>query len=340
MSKARNEAARREQEATERPADGLFPAYGFMHQFWMQDVESRRVPVGFQVEGRPGTAAEWQEYLEQETDELARFLWPRFDRRRRVWVGAAVASMEDLTRADLTLMMSTLVDLLPLAPTVKERPLKATHQALFEIEDESQPGAATLYPTLDVYLPQMGQEPLNAIKASIKKMSVDFGPAPLRYKEYMQRPRPYQTAFALGGSFSYEFGRSAVSPALPSGHCLQGLVRHAAAAVAHRYPLLREPDGMAALAQHAIDYGDRRVFAGVHYPSDNIASWFLALRLCNVLYGHLGHVAKGFMRQAIRQSVIFGMLEKAVQKDPKHVYAGPLLRLKEEADTPVKAPPG
>jgi len=31
------------------------------------------------------------------------------------------------------------------------------------------------------------------------------------------------------------------------------------------------------LAQYAVNFGDRRVFAGVHYPSDNNASWFVAL---------------------------------------------------------------
>lgn len=34
-----------------------------------------------------------------------------------------------------------------------------------------------------------------------------------------------------------------------------------------------------ALEQFGVDIGDRRVFAGVHYPSDNLSSWILALRL-------------------------------------------------------------
>jgi hypothetical protein len=33
------------------------------------------------------------------------------------------------------------------------------------------------------------------------------------------------------------------------------------------------------LGQFGVDIGDRRVFAGVHYPSDNMASWIMALRL-------------------------------------------------------------
>lgn len=337
MPRSSKRGARPAAPATSRPADATYPAYGYMNREWMFDVETRRVPSTFMVGDRPGTAPEWKAFLDVETIELARMLWPRFDGASSTWQGASVAWMDALTRADLRLM-DTLADELPRAPSVGDTAVKATHQALFEVDDVSPPGA--LYPSLDVYLPDLPADLLLTLKAAIKKMSVEFGPAPLRYKEYMQRPRPYQVAHALGTPFRYEFARSAVSPALPSGHCLQGLVRHAAAFVANPYLIVRHPGAMDALAQHAVDYGDRRVYAGVHYPSDNIASWFLALRLCGVLYGYLGQAAKTFMWKAIQQSKVFTALTAQVARDGKSVYAGPLAELAAEAARPAPRPPG
>jgi hypothetical protein len=313
-----------------------------MNDLWMWDVRTRRVPVGFMVQGRAGTAAEWAELLGEEVNEVAKFLWPRYDVEGG-WQGAAAKHMITLSEADLDLM-ATLRPRLQEQPVVqhkpgddkKDKPVKATHRALFELEDESVPGGQ-LYPTLDLYLPdppQWSAEDLIAVKAAIKKMSVDFGPAPLRYKELFQRPRPYQTAFMLGRVFNYEFGRSAVSPALVSGHSMQGLVRHAAAYVAHKRTLERSPGAMAGFLQHAVDYGDRRVYAGVHFPSDNIASWFCSLRLCSHIYGYAGVYAKDFMWQAIQRSALWASMKVIADTDQRHVYAHMLQRVAEEANSP------
>ena len=39
-----------------------------------------------------------------------------------------------------------------------------------------------------------------------------------------------------------------------------------------------------ALQQYAVDMGDRRVFAGVHYPSDNLSSWLMVMRVANHVF--------------------------------------------------------
>ncbi|WP_353959298.1 phosphatase PAP2 family protein [Paeniroseomonas aquatica] len=65
-----------------------------------------------------------------------------------------------------------------------------------------------------------------------------------------------------------------------SGHCLQGIVAGCAVfEVWQHNNLLRSADSAACLAQFSVDIGDRRVFAGVHYPTDNVASWILAMNL-------------------------------------------------------------
>ncbi len=305
------------------------PPYGYMHEAWMWDVRTRRVPVGFSKDGRPVTAREYAAYLDAETREIGDFLWPRYDRDARQWVGKAREWMHELTAADLDLM-DELRPMLLKAPQLAGKDLDATHQAFFEQEDETRAGEP-LYATLDAYVSKLPADSLTALKAAIKKMSVDFGPAPLRYKEHFQRPRPYQVAYLYRRSFAYEFGRSAVTPSLVSGHCMQGLVRHAAGYLAHRLMIEKTPGALQGLQQHAADYGDRRVYAGVHYPSDNISSWYCSLRLCDHLYGDAGAPAKRFIRTAIETSKLYHRLLEHVAKNPKSVYKGAMDRLEAEA---------
>jgi hypothetical protein len=99
----------------------------------------------------------------------------------------------------------------------------------------------------------------------------------------MQRPRPYQTAWqwAQKEPFEYLVATTAVTPSLVSGHALQGAIA-LATVVVHLEHQLKQPlstDLLEKLQRYFIHVGDRRVFAGVHYPSDNLSSWFTVLRL-------------------------------------------------------------
>jgi hypothetical protein len=60
-----------------------------------------------------------------------------------------------------------------------------------------------------------------------------------------------------------------------------------------------------------VDWGDRRVFAGVHYMTDNIASWTLARRLIPFLFRSNAHEVENFAVQAIsRHSQVFADIVK------------------------------
>ena len=90
------------------------------------------------------------------------------------------------------------------------------------------------------------------------------------------------------------------------------------------------------MKQYMVDIGDRRVFAGVHYPSDNLASWFCALRLCDHFFSTAGQDAKTLMWEAISQhSAVYKAMASAIAKDANSPYAAPMKRLKEEADRPA-----
>jgi hypothetical protein len=90
------------------------------------------------------------------------------------------------------------------------------------------------------------------------------------------------------------------------------------------------------MQQYTADIGDRRVFAGVHYPSDNISSWFCALRMCDNMYSEVGEVAKVFMRGALAKSAVFAAIVDDIRKDPGSVYAGPMAYLEKEMARPAK----
>lgn len=92
-------------------------------------------------------------------------------------------------------------------------------------------------------------------------------------KNGFQRPRPFQIAYDLSyPEFLVKMSPSAQSAALPSGHCMQGLLnaitadnRIPSTSIWHKHKN--------ELPVWAAGVADRRVYAGLHYPSDNLASW-------------------------------------------------------------------
>jgi hypothetical protein len=65
------------------------------------------------------------------------------------------------------------------------------------------------------------------------------------------------------------------------------------------------------LRQYSVDVGDRRVLAGVHYPSDNLGSWTTALLLATCVCN--GDTAgRAMLWQAIStQSVVYSAISAA-----------------------------
>ena len=131
--------------------------------------------------------------------------------------------------------------------------------------------------------------------------------------------------------FFYASAKSADTPSLVSGHCLQGVIGGCTAFFKLEPHLNAVAQSKEFLQQLTVDPGDRRVFAGVHYPSDNIASWYCALRLCSNLFGDEGKNVKDFLWGAINRSSVFLAVKQAVNTDPKSPFASGLRRLELEA---------
>lgn len=96
------------------------------------------------------------------------------------------------------------------------------------------------------------------------------------YKNFFNRPRPYQLCEKLGIEFKPYVTPTANTPAYPSGHAVQPRV------VAHYY-VSKYPDHREGLYKGAYQCGWGRVEAGLHYPSDYTAG----VQLADDLIGYL-----------------------------------------------------
>lgn len=316
------------------PADEL-PTYGPLYASLADAVASTLVPPGFMVGGQPGTPGQWEAFLQGLVNECADELWPRFDTTSGQWMGIAKSQMLPLTAADLALFNNKLAA--RLGQPAGSGPLaNATHKELFGMEDEM--ATKPLFATADRYVHMLSPSQQLRLREEMGTGLRMMGPPPLRFKVEHQRPRPYQASFILGSPIRFELARSSMTPALPSGHCLQGVFVACSAFLALRGVLQGLPGAVTGLQQYAVDFGDRRVFAGVHYPSDNLYSWFLALRLCDHMFAAQGQAAKDFAVVAIKGSSVFDAMAVDAATDPASPFIRPLAWLRGEMARPVLAP--
>jgi hypothetical protein len=307
-----------------------YPPYGFMPEEWHAEKDLSKPDRFTNADGTPATEPQWIAWHDAMADDLAAFLWPRFV--GGVWLGAAQGSMDALTGADLELM-GPMFD--TLAQVIAGTSLK--HEQMFLAEDPRPPNVGGML----IYAPNAPNELVQHFDKLVMDGVARIGfPATINLKRRMQRPRAYQVALlvAPGRPFRYRAASSATSPAMVSGHCLQAsmaLVNVVAEHEAEQGPL---PAAVVSrLQQYFIDAGDRRVFAGVHYPSDNISSWYAGLRLCCHVFDTEAKRARArqVLWDAISQkSTVYLALKQAVLNDAASPFAVPLQRLAAQAAAP------
>jgi hypothetical protein len=237
-------------------------------------------PTRFCDAGAVASPMAWAPWVEATANDMARWLWPRWT--GSVWSGASAAGAVDLTLADLQVMdalSSRLKQPAPGAPGV-------TSEQLFRDEDLQPPTTTGLAHYLNPVPALLGTH----FKAWLIEAVMDFGlNAAMQLKLRMQRPRPYQTALAIrpAAPFVHLRADSATTPALVSGHCIQASLALVNVVIRYEQALgtAIPPAELSALQAYLIGAGDRRVLAGVHYPTDNVSSWYCALKLCrNLLF--------------------------------------------------------
>jgi len=134
------------------------------------------------------------------------------------------------------------------------------------------------------------------------------------FKAILNRPRPYQAADIFGlNDFVHHVGspgnHKGMSPSMISGHCLQGILLSCKALELWLDGGKVEQSAYDSLQHYAVDFGDRRVFGGVHYPSDNIASWVLSIKIIPYIFRHADEIL-AFAKNAIKnKSVVYTVIQ-------------------------------
>lgn len=287
--------------------DGL-PPYGFINSDWMKGVADS-IPPNMLIDGKPAAPASYRRWLNALVAELADHVWPRYDRSSGEWVGRARDRAMALTNADFHLLAQ-------LGPRFTKEihcrgtlgNLRATHRFFFLEEDQFTINAEACPPRFLQWGESYFKYDSKIPRPLANQLFLEFNgrgiaaSADLEFqlKVQLQRPRAYQVAFLKGAkTFAYEFAHTAATPSMVSGHALQASISGCLAFLDLREELDKIPGARDHWAQFMVDVGDRRVFAGVHYPSDSVASWFCALRLARHIFGDQAAAARKFLWSAI-----------------------------------------
>ena len=129
-------------------------------------------------------------------------------------------------------------------------------------------------------------------------------------KIHFQRPRPWTAAALLNvEGFRWvtadRFTHTGLHPSFLSGHCVQGIL--GGCNVLDNLLASGELNDARkrAIQKYMVDWGDRRVFAGVHYMTDNIGSWALARRLIPHIFQNAAGVEAIAVEAITQHSQVF-----------------------------------
>jgi hypothetical protein len=258
-------------------------------------------------------------------------IWPVFDVPTKTWRGASVPDMEVLTRADLDLLRQ----IYNAFPQPIRQPIhskigtlgRKTHFDLFTEEDLEVSHWGTSYAHYDS---NWTPDEIAKLQATILEGNDSkYGGSLLRFKNNLRRPRPYQMAMILDYTdFSYYEALSADTPSICCGHCMQSLL--SVGTVMERLILTKQdfkPERWEALEQFAADIGDRRVMARVHYPSDNLSSWIIVMRIANHVFG-TPEVKKRLWEAISERSFVYDLINSSGNP----VYKAAMKELRDEAN--------
>lgn len=278
------------------------------------DAMDRVLPYGYMAQGFHETlayecpsawkdAATYDGWLLSELARIATDAWPEWAGSMG-WTGAARAHALDLTLADLALMDG-------LCTAQYGSPSRHAdgkpHKCWFQREDALFFRWASRYNGAFKGCGVTPKEHRDAFIAGGDKVLSTRTSWWLKWK--LQRPRPNQMAFFLQRQPpAVQLASSAWSPSAISGHAFQGLMGCLEIFRQHGPSGDRRltAGGLRELALLATDIGDRRVYAGVHYPSDNAMSWRVALSFLE----RIGDAAsRKFASDAIRNGTVYAAMK-------------------------------
>jgi hypothetical protein len=276
---------------------------------------------------------EWRKWRDNIIAEINEYLWPSWNPKTGKWINCtAKGEMERLTRADLALLgqmaeASSLRGLQALPDSPSVQPEAFSHREMFILEDDRRPdgvsddhGFASFYKMYDREMPEETAADVRALWfTSVSRKMSKLGH---QVKDILQRPRPHQMALLMGDfGFYHEEGRTSQTPSMCSNHCLQGMI--GVGGVYEAFRTRKITFNQDALKQFAVDIGDRRVMAGIHYPSDNICSWILVMKLAPQVYRD--PTVKKWLWDAIEnRSLVYRHIKQFSESTAGAALAGPL----------------
>jgi hypothetical protein len=289
------------------------PPWGQMDALMQGLMRARPIPEAWRPITAGNTEQQWHLWRDGLIQDLNSLLWPTFVPAQGTWSRPPSAALMD---ADFTLMDSLKSQL---DEPIRGRAAGETkHRTLFDEEDDDYLLFGHKYERYDPGLPQYLRDGLTHILWN--GYDRKLGSLHLQLKQAFQRPRAYQVAIIQNRKFEHLRSRLAATPSLVSGHCLQGCMAGVSAYVLFGASVDFASVGV--LGQFTVDVGDRRVFAGVHYPSDNLASWYTALKLLPHVVDHsMLASARSFLWDAISsKSIVYQEVRAHVDADPKSPY--------------------
>jgi hypothetical protein len=268
----------------------------------------------------------WGEFIAGGFDIITRALWPKFDVKAGDWPEGTLEHRKQITAADLSLMLAMQAErpeiLMQPIQTPVCGPAPGSQLSFFEGEDNSVFGDRHIQ--YDATLPHELLVPMSA--AMLEGFYNKSGTTAKQFKRHLQRPRAYQMAKAFGiPNFRYHFAASSDSASTISGHALAGMIM--AGTIMDRWISAGGTVGgnsFIAMQQYAVDVGDRRVMTGVHYPSDNIASWIIALRIADYVFENPAEIKDNFWIAITMRSMVY---DRIVNFKPSSVYCEGLKEL-------------
>ena len=281
------------------------PPWGQMDGTLEESRTDAVIPIDWKpADGSPPTRRQWDKFIVELTTCIGSTLWPPYTPGdTSAWSTPAVAK---LFEADFKLLHDLRFNLG--MPIKSYYPTKFVHHDFFKEEDDAAIEFGTGYERYDPTLAPTVLKSFTTVL--IAGMADKVGTLDLQLKYVFQRPRAHQVAVIQNRSdFEYLQGRTANTPSLVGGHCLQSTIAGCTAYVAFIEDLDKgHPRSVRTLEHFTVDVGDRRVFAGLHYPSDNLSSWYTALTLVPRVFPKLRDrvLAKEFLWEAIsRRSEVF-----------------------------------
>ena len=321
----------------------LLPPYGLSPDFYREPGEGfGRIPADWPGANTPAGEKAFDQWRHERLEAIRDHLWPEWVDGVG-WQGGSAPKAYAMTVREIDVMTREFskTDILDRPPTGAAT--GHTHHQHFEFEDGRTRGDIlnelrgrvrndpNYKPPIGVnffyYDPTLGEseqeEFLDAVKDSYENKTNKFY---FWFKSRLMRPRPYQVALMMGQrDFTSKRAATAMHSAIVSGHATTGIIIRCGALERWLNKGSVPEDRLKAFKQYIMDVGDRRVFAGVHYPTDNISSWTLALTLIPKIFSNADGIGT-IVRSAIREhSGVYEVINRVYRKDADLAHAAKFL---------------